>query len=137
MTLQSGFSTFRDFLDRVLRGFVNVFDDSGTDWDLHSKFTAGKTECLPMARVLRNTHLHYVAHKSPPTDQILSHLNPVHVFTTCFLKTHFKFNVVCMYRAPYCNVLINQRDAALLMNDLYFPLFGSTCFGPVENKYHS
>ena len=33
---------------------------------------------------------------------------------------------------------INQRDVTLLMNDLYFPLFGSTCFGlsPVHHQEH-
>ena len=35
-------------------------------------------------------------------------------------------------------VQINQRDAALLMNDLYFPLFDSKCFGlsQVHHKEH-
>ena len=44
----------------------------------------------------------------------------------------------CMYRASCFNVYINQRDATLLMNDLYFPLFGSTCFGlsPVHHQEH-
>jgi hypothetical protein len=41
----------------------------------------------------RNTHLHYAAHKSPPLDHILSHLNPIHVSTTCFLKTHLKIHI--------------------------------------------
>ena len=30
-----------------------------------------------------------------------------------------------MSRTHHTNVLINQRDATLLMNDLYYPLFGS------------
>ena len=36
------------------------------------------------------------------------------------------------------NVYINQRDATLLMNDLYYSLFGSTCFGlsPVHHQEH-
>ena len=34
-----------------------------------------------------------------------------------------------MYRASYCNVWINQQDAQILINDIYFSLFGSTCFG--------
>ena len=159
------------FLNRVLQGFVIIFDNTGTHSDLHSKLTAGrlrlkcdgtraetrfrlsakwtspfksagasvqsttgsqgvrisgsnagytkfrssvkgtgyplhspvspslplptspcaitfqldsKTECLPIGHVLRNTHHHYAAHKSPPTDHILSHLNPIHVFTNCF-----------------------------------------------------
>jgi len=42
----------------VLRGIVNVFDNIGTDSDLHSRPTAVKTECLPMAHVSRNIHLH-------------------------------------------------------------------------------
>ena len=31
---------------------------------------------------------------------------------------------------------MNQRDATLLMNDLYYPLIGSTCFGlsPVRHQ---
>ena len=43
-----------------------------------------------------------------------------------------------MYRTSLFNVLINQRDAALLMNDLYYSLFGSTCFGlsPVHHHEH-
>ena len=43
-----------------------------------------------------------------------------------------------MYRASCFNVFINQRDAALLMNDLYYPLIGSTCFGlsPVHHQEH-
>ena len=34
------------------------------------------------------------------------------------------------------SVYINQRDATLLMNDLYYPLIGSTCFGlsPVHHQ---
>ena len=36
------------------------------------------------------------------------------------------------------DVYINQRDATLLMNDLYYPLIGSTCFGlsPVYHQEH-
>ena len=34
-----------------------------------------------------------------------------------------------------CYVRINQRGATLLMNDLYFPLFGSKCFG-LSQTYH-
>ena len=34
-----------------------------------------------------------------------------------------------MYRASYYNVCINQRDAQILVNSLYFSLDGSTCFG--------
>ena len=43
-----------------------------------------------------------------------------------------------MYRASCFNVQINQRDATLLMNDLYYPLIGSTCFGlsPVHHQEH-
>ena len=41
-----------------------------------------------------------------------------------------------MYRASCFNVLINQRDATLLINDLYYPLVSSTCFGlsPVHHQ---
>ena len=37
-----------------------------------------------------------------------------------------------------CNVQINQPDATLLMNDLYFPLLGCSCFGlsPVHHQEH-
>ena len=35
----------------------------------------------------------------------------------------------CMYRASYCNVYINIRDAQIIVNNLYFSLNGSTCFG--------
>ena len=43
-----------------------------------------------------------------------------------------------MYRPSYCNVQIKQRDATLLMNDLYYSLFGCTCFGlsPVHHQEH-
>ena len=43
-----------------------------------------------------------------------------------------------MYRASCFSVYINQRDATLFMNDLYYPLFGSTCFGlsPVHHQEH-
>ena len=43
-----------------------------------------------------------------------------------------------MHRASCCNVQINRRHAALLMNDLYYPLIGSTCFGlsPVHHQEH-
>ena len=34
-----------------------------------------------------------------------------------------------MYRASYCNVYTNQRDAQIILNSLYFSLDGSTCFG--------
>ena len=39
----------------------------------------------------------------------------------------------------YDNVYINQRDTTLLMNDLYFPLFGSTCTSSVapSNKLYN
>ena len=47
---------------------------------------------------------------------------------------------ICMAILSHCSgdVQINQRDAALLMNDLYYPLFGSTCFGlsPVHHQQH-
>ena len=35
-------------------------------------------------------------------------------------------------------VSINQGDATLLKNDLYYPLIGSTCFGlsPVHHQEH-
>ena len=41
-----------------------------------------------------------------------------------------------MYRASCFIVLINQRDATVLMNDLYYPLIGSTCLGlsPVHHQ---
>ena len=43
-----------------------------------------------------------------------------------------------MYRASCFNVLINQRDATLLISDLYYPLVSSTCFGlsPVHHQEH-
>ena len=43
-----------------------------------------------------------------------------------------------MYRVSRFSVWINQRDATLVMNDLYFSLFGSTCFGlsPVHHQEH-
>ena len=44
----------------------------------------------------------------------------------------------CVQAIMRC-VQINQQDATLLMNDLYFSLFGSTCFGlsPVHHQeYH-
>ena len=34
-----------------------------------------------------------------------------------------------MLRASHCNVRINQQDAQILTNNLYFSLFCSTCFG--------
>ena len=36
------------------------------------------------------------------------------------------------------NVQINQRDATLLMNDLYYTVIGSTCYGlsPVHQQEH-
>jgi hypothetical protein len=36
------------------------------------------------------------------------------------------------------NVQINQRDATLLTNELYYPLIGCTCFGlsPVHQQEH-
>ena len=33
------------------------------------------------------------------------------------------------------NVLVEQRDATLLMNDLYYPLVSSTCFGLSPDHY--
>ena len=36
-----------------------------------------------------------------------------------------------MHRASYWNVQINQQDAQILRNYLYFSLFGSTCFGTI------
>ena len=46
--------------------------------------------------------------------------------------------LLCMHRASYCSVYINQRDAQILTNNIYFSLFGSTCFGlsPVHHQEH-
>ena len=41
----------------------------------------------------------------------------------------------CMYCASYCNVYINQRDAQILVNNLYFFVIGSTYFG-LSLVYH-
>ena len=45
-------------------------------------------------------------------------------------KKEFLFVWRCMYRASYCDAYINQRDAQILVNGLYFfSLNGSACFG--------
>ena len=50
-------------------------------------------------------------------------------FTTAFSQFGNVFAWICRQ---------NQRDATLLMNDLYYSLFGSTCFGlsPVHHQEH-
>lgn len=83
----------RLFLNRVLRWIINELDDTGIDSDLLPELTAGKTEWLPTAHVLWYTHINYPAHNSPTTDRILSHLHPVRVCTTCFLKIRLEIHI--------------------------------------------
>jgi hypothetical protein len=36
--------------------------------------------------ILRNQESHYFAHKSPKLASVLSHMNPVNAFLSCFFK---------------------------------------------------
>ena len=53
-------------------------------------------------------------------------------------QTNYGYAGLTLYRASCFNVLIKQRDATLLINDLYYPLDSFTCFGlsPVHYQEH-
>jgi hypothetical protein len=65
---------------------------------------------------LWNAEVHYRAHNSPPLAISLSHVNPVHIITVCFLKIHFNSILPSVYNSTKWSFLVTCSDKKFCMH---------------------
>jgi hypothetical protein len=68
--------------------------EQSPSWEVDSHSTHQEIPCLSW-----NTNVNHDVLKSPIQDHVLSHLNPAHVITSCFLKIYCNILLPLVYRS--------------------------------------
>jgi hypothetical protein len=76
--------------------------------------------------------------ESPPLDCIQSHVNPVRIFTLCFIKINFNIILTSTYRSPKWSVHVFRLEVHMYFSSphaSYIPCSYHPCFDLRRNAW--